>query len=96
MPVVSPALLVKFVIFVDIQDLTKKAPHIGRLTFPLWGVFLGLNSTPAIAAQTFPFDAPVSVKPMARNQQVVGEVREQFLGKKAIRKKIDDYADTVG
>jgi len=25
-PVVSPALLVKFVIFVDIQDLTKKGP----------------------------------------------------------------------
>ena len=54
-PVVSPALLVKFVIFVDIQDLTKKAPHIGRLTFPLWGVFLGLNSTPAIAAPDVPF-----------------------------------------
>ena len=37
-PVVSPALLVKFVIFVDIQDLTKKGPTPPlRLLVCFWG-----------------------------------------------------------
>src|SRR5713226_9448186 len=74
----------------------KSAPHWAFNVSALGGSFLVSILLPQSPPQTFPFDAPVSVKPMARNQQVVGEVREQFLGKKAIRKKIDDYADTVG